>query len=948
MNSFYGGRPGNPFVIIATFSSKQEMIENFKLGAAYTAVHYDEHVLINTTNKNDPDNGKIYRRGYDLNNGLGGAEYIGTIVGPAGKAPHLEMTTQSAVDDMYESQGYDGRYSTGEYVANTNLVPGKDGASFNDTISWSCYSIRNANNEDTTAYIGFTVPYPVIDFETTAETSPYQSNSVSRVDDGSHPFYEKWRFSIAKGKKGDAVNRIWASGDKIYYTTLNYDTNASGVESAPQVVGDYSMISNVSLQPDGTFTITCTDSSKNVQTTLEWVNEIEVQDNGNIKIKYNTGDETTLTGKVKWIDEVSWSETGYIGVKYNTDTESTPTHILNSDPIKYIDNIQIDQNRPADLLVTYNTVDETGSNTQNRFSNALKAISGISIGEDGTLTVTYNTYEIPQAGEEEVHETDSFVGALQSINDVSVDQNGRIEVVYNTGESGEVNGAIKWIDDVRVNTNGDLVIQYNTLDDNEEKETKIIPNVLNTPVNIGVNQNTQKLQVRYYSGAENDIGEAINFIRNVAIDRQGRLLMKFSDPAASGTTMDLNGDGDNTWKYIGTVSAQNLGFRENQVTAANKYLSGIVNNQNQLIFDLDTTQFLSSQIESAVVQSCSIKIYNKNTTDYTTPLATILVDQNGSSHTSNVTPNLFGVHCVFNGISITTPQDFIPVDILIENIKLSFVIGEDTSPQTSIEQRVAGLETRATNIEATVSSKQNTITGAASTITDNPLSESKALISDSQGKVGTSVTTSIQLSYLQGATSNIQNQLDNLQTQISGKQNTITGAASTITKDPLALSRALVSNSQGKVAASSVSATQLSYLAGTTSKIQTQLNAKGIKNTFSNINKDPSTLASGVWKTVVTINLTAGSYLLIGYVCFDQSNGNGVRISIFSENQNSNQKINRYSYASMAANPNGYSRLKNVMAYVCDSATTLYFNIQQNSGSTLSYEDPGVQVIRLA
>jgi hypothetical protein len=53
--------------------------------------------MINTPNKNDPDNGKIYRRGYDFTNELGGAQYIGTIVGPAGKAPMLEIVSRQEV-----------------------------------------------------------------------------------------------------------------------------------------------------------------------------------------------------------------------------------------------------------------------------------------------------------------------------------------------------------------------------------------------------------------------------------------------------------------------------------------------------------------------------------------------------------------------------------------------------------------------------------------------------------------------------------------------------------------------------------------------------------------------------------------------------------------------------------------------------------------------------------
>lgn len=61
---------------------------------------------------------------------------------------------------------------------------------------------------------------------------------------------------------------------------------------------------------------------------------------------------------------------------------------------------------------------------------------------------------------------------------------------------------------------------------------------------------------------------------------------------------------------------------------------------------------------------------------------------------------------------------------------------------------------------------------------------------------------------------------------IATKQATITGAATTITTNNLTASKALVSDANGKVAASSVTATELGYLSGVTSSIQTQLNAK--------------------------------------------------------------------------------------------------------------------------
>lgn len=79
--------------------------------------------------------------------------------------------------------------------------------------------------------------------------------------------------------------------------------------------------------------------------------------------------------------------------------------------------------------------------------------------------------------------------------------------------------------------------------------------------------------------------------------------------------------------------------------------------------------------------------------------------------------------------------------------------------------------------------------------------------------------TTTELNYVDGVTSNIQAQLDS-------KQSSITGGASTITGSDLTASRALVSDSSGKVAVSDVTSTELGYLGGVTSNIQTQLNGK--------------------------------------------------------------------------------------------------------------------------
>ena len=61
---------------------------------------------------------------------------------------------------------------------------------------------------------------------------------------------------------------------------------------------------------------------------------------------------------------------------------------------------------------------------------------------------------------------------------------------------------------------------------------------------------------------------------------------------------------------------------------------------------------------------------------------------------------------------------------------------------------------------------------------------------------------------------------------INAKQDTITGAATTIVSSDLTVSRALISNGSGKVAVSTVTDTELGYLSGTTSAVQTQIDSK--------------------------------------------------------------------------------------------------------------------------
>ena len=89
---------------------------------------------------------------------------------------------------------------------------------------------------------------------------------------------------------------------------------------------------------------------------------------------------------------------------------------------------------------------------------------------------------------------------------------------------------------------------------------------------------------------------------------------------------------------------------------------------------------------------------------------------------------------------------------------------------------------------------------------------------------------------LQTDVGTLKTNVTSLQTALTSKQDVIVGAASTITEGNLPTDRALVSNSSGKVAVSNVTATELGYLDGVTSNVQTQLNKKLEKAPVTSVN----------------------------------------------------------------------------------------------------------------
>lgn len=479
--SFYGGKAGTPFVIAKSYNSVNAMIADFAKGPALTAVQYGEHVIINTEDKNNSNNGALYRRGYDYNNSMGGAIYVGTIVGPSGKAPMFELTTIENIKEITFKDSDEVRQGEGAWnISNKSLVPGKTDSEFNDNIAWSYITIRDEHGTDTTAWVGIRIPYHVIEMDAQSvsayynrdkETADFKNvNLVERDDDQAHPFYSHWFVRIPKGIKGDALKnfRVVEASDTIQdyegkaddinnhrkvlvYDYYCYDTKENG-EPKTLYLGDFNMIDTIDLADDGTFTIT-----------------------------YTHDNTVTYTKKIKWITSITLNNTtGVFHINYND-----------------------------------------GSN----YETTLKWINGISLADNGTVTFTYTT------GDSEVLEN-----KIKWITTTELTANGTLTINYNDGTKEVFDKKIQWITDITLTDEGILTINYNN-------DTPAFTKSLIWPVRIEFDSKdneadpgTQVIKVTYNNGTIETIGQPLNSIMRMEVNPINyHLLILFTNPAKRGT-----------------------------------------------------------------------------------------------------------------------------------------------------------------------------------------------------------------------------------------------------------------------------------------------------------------------------------------------------------------------------------------------------------------------------
>lgn len=336
--NFYGGQKGDSFVIAKSYKSISEMQTQIKTD---TNVSYGQYVLIDTTETDlsDKDNGKLYRKTSDNDNGY---VLCGQIVGPRGSCPTVKFIDKDEAFSKEESSNYVESDVKIERVAGAEIKDNKP-ISYNDEIEVKALSLKSPsdNHDDdsqsTDLQIKLTVPTTSFSATINNDLDAYKKPSAEiSYPEEDHPFYANLDISLPAYKRPQTLEVSEENQDSgthsFTITPVSYDESEAGKLLTDETKTFYiNDIGKVSFQPEeGYFYINYNnsiDSSSKVDGQVIYPTSLDIlekKDNdfekGDLIATSNTYEKQKL-GHFRSIDSISFnSDNNSLDISYTDDS----------------------------------------------------------------------------------------------------------------------------------------------------------------------------------------------------------------------------------------------------------------------------------------------------------------------------------------------------------------------------------------------------------------------------------------------------------------------------------------------------------------------------------------------------------------------------------------------------------------------------------------------------
>ena len=381
MDSFYAGKPGVSFVLKGRFAyispdkdtyqaalteliaegktqdeaiaelKPQTMTECFS-DVNYKDIWFNEFCIIDTKNKSDKDNGKVFRRtmkGPSDETHIGGvSEYIGQIVGPAGLAPLYEIAdvatthqrwedTNVKSNDFIEYYGTDDQkhnakpiedvdlkvFETGKAGA-IRLVPGhtpdNTPSGYVDALKYNWYQFINGGSEDgmpARIYVGMDFPYYEAEFFAGRAINYTEDPVLTKTLDKT--FYDEYTLDVPRGITGGQFKDF----QRITKTAAVYSVEGI-IYDAPHdsyTFDETQTVSNLNGKDIWIAYFYWNDTNGNEHKldypiyigTISDIREIsDIDENGTFTVYYTDNTSKEYTYALSWIKEVQFDDTNSV------------------------------------------------------------------------------------------------------------------------------------------------------------------------------------------------------------------------------------------------------------------------------------------------------------------------------------------------------------------------------------------------------------------------------------------------------------------------------------------------------------------------------------------------------------------------------------------------------------------------------------------------------------